>query len=467
VLITMTAYWQIWAAPSLAERKDNARLVVRQLEIKRGQILAADGTVLARDRPRRANGRTIYLRRYPFGRLFAHAVGYNTVGQGRTGLELSQNDYLTASNTDLSTIFGKLGDQIRGRPVTGNTIQTTLSVPAQRAAWNDLAGKRGAVAAIEPRTGRVLAMVSRPGFDPNTIGRRFDAVTRRPGSPLVNRAMGGLYAPGSTFKTVTAAAAIESHLLTPDSLIDAKGQCITVQGSPLCNFSGESFGTITLTDALTHSVNTVFAQVGLRVGETRLIDTMRALGFGTKPPLDYPSDEMAASGIYVRGNLIRAGEPFDVARVAIGQERLAVTPFQMATVAATIANGGERMRPELVDRVITPGGGTLFSNHAQSLGQALSRRTAQDLGQMMQNVVREGTGTAAALAGIDVAGKTGTAETGVAGLNTAWFIAFAPAERPRIALAVVVERTPEQGGTAAAPIARDVIEAYLNGSVAK
>ncbi len=463
----MTAYWQIWAAPSLAVSRDNARLVVRQLQIKRGLILAADGKVLAQDRRRRSNGRTIYLRRYPYGPLFAHIVGYNTVGQGRTGLELSENDYLTASNADLGTLLGKLGDQLQGKGITGNTIQTTLSVAAQRAAWNGLAGERGAVVALDPRTGRVLAAVSRPSFDPTSIGSNFRHVARRPGSPLLDRALGGLYAPGSTFKVVTAATGIQAGLYTPDSLIDAKGSCITVETRPLCNFGGETFGTITLTDALTHSVNTVFAQVGQRIGATRLEAAMQRLGFGAKPALDYPSDEMAASGLYGNGRLLPPGTPIDVARVAIGQERLGVTPFQMATVAATIADGGVRMKPMLVERALTPGGGTLFRNRPQELERVFSRRTAQEVGTMMENVVNEGTGTAAALAGISVAGKTGTAETGVAGLNTAWFIAYAPADRPRIALAVVVERTPEQGGIAAAPIDRDVIEAYLNGSVAK
>jgi peptidoglycan glycosyltransferase len=467
VLVTMTAYWQIWAAPSLAERRDNARLVVRQLEIRRGLITAADGTVLARDVRRRTNGQTLFLRHYPFGALYAHVLGYNTVAQGRTGLELSENDYLTASNADLSTIFGRIGDQLRGRAVTGADIQTTLAPAAQRAAYDALAGQRGAVVAIEPRSGRILAMVSRPSFDPNTIGARFRHVAREPGSPLLNRVLGGLYAPGSTFKTVTAAAALERNLFTPESLIDAHGQCISAQGSPLCNFGGESFGTISLTDALTHSVNTVFAQVGERVGAANLRATMRRLGFDQKPPLDYPSDEMAASGLYAHGRLLPENAPIDVARVAIGQERLEVTPFQMATVAATVADGGLRMRPLLVERAVSPGGGTLFRSHPEQLGRAFSARTAQELGTMMQNVVREGTGTAAALAGIDVAGKTGTAETGVAGLNTAWFIAFAPAEKPRIAIAVVVEHTPLQGGLVAAPIARDVIEAYLNASVAK
>jgi peptidoglycan glycosyltransferase len=465
----MTAYWQIWAAPSLAVREDNARLVYRQLQIRRGLVLASDGrTVLAANRPARRSGIRVFLRRYPLGDLFAHAVGYNTVGQGRTGLELAENDYLTASNADLATELRVLSDRVRGETVTGDDLVTSLNVPAQRAAAAGLAGKRGAAVAIEPRTGRVLAMASSPSFDPNAVARRFRFLARdAAGSPLVNRVTQGRYAPGSSFKTVTAAAGLQAGLVTPDSLIDAKGQCIEAQGSPLCNFGGESFGTITLTDALTHSVNTVFAQVGLRVGQTRLVDAMRRFGFFAPPPLDYPSDEMSASGLYQGGRLLRPDAPMDVARVAIGQERLGVTPLQMAEVAATIANRGERMRLSLVDRIVAPDGGTVLRTHPEPLERAISPRAAQELTEMMKNVVREGTGTAAALQGIDVAGKTGTAETGVSGVNTAWFIAFAPADDPKIAVAVVVEQTPLTGGIAAAPIARDMIEAYLRSGVAK
>jgi len=191
---------------------------------------------------------------------------------------------------------------------------------------------------------------------------------------------------------------------------------------------------------------------------------MQRFGFYTLPPLDFPSDEMTASGRYDNGRLLRPGTREDVSRVAIGQEKLAVTPFQMAEVAATIANGGERMQPTLVDRAVTPGGSTDYAAHPQALERVMSPKTAQELASMMQNVVDEGTGTAANLAGlgVQVAGKTGTAETGVNGLNTAWFIAFAPVVHPKIAVAVAIEKTPEFGGQVAAPIAANVIKAYLH-----
>jgi peptidoglycan glycosyltransferase len=467
LLVTITAYWQIWAAPGLAQRRDNARLVVRQLQIERGLILASNGrTVLAANRKVRRNGQDLYLRRYPLGGLFAAPVGYNTPGQGRTGLELAENDYLTASNRDLSTLFEGLGERITGQTVTGNNIVTSLSVPAQTAAMRALAGARGAVIALEPDTGRIVAMASSPSFDPGRVAEDFPALSQAPGSPLVNRTTQGLYAPGSTFKVLTAAAAIDSGLLRPDSVIDARGSCITVQTLPLCNFGGESFGSVTFTDSLTHSINTVFAQVGQRLGQDVILDYMRRFGFFEEPPLDYPTDQMVPSGLYGDGRALPPSTGFDLARVAIGQERLLATPFEMAWLTATVANAGVRMRPTLVDRIIEPDGGTLQETRPDELDRPISAETAAALGTMMRDVVNEGTGTAAALAGIEVAGKTGTAETGVEGVNTAWFIAFAPADDPRIAVATVLEQTAGTGGVVAAPVARDVIEAYLNSGVA-
>jgi peptidoglycan glycosyltransferase len=322
------------------------------------------------------------------------------------------------------------------------------------------------VVGLEPATGRVVAMASSPTFDPNTVAERFRRLNRTPGAPLLDRATQGVYAPGSTFKVVTAAAALDAGLFTPDSTIDARGSCITVQTQPLCNFGGESFGAVSLTTALTHSINTVLAQVGERVGAARLRATMRRFGFFQEPPIDLPSDQLAESGLYQDGRPLAADAPIDVARVAIGQERLAVTPLQMATVAATVANGGVRMRPTLVDRAIAPDGDVLFRTAPEELGRAIGAGAAAELSTMMEDVVNEGTGTAAALQGIRVAGKTGTAETGVAGRNTAWFIAFAPADRPQIAIAVVIENTSGTGGVVAAPVARAVIEAYLASGVA-
>jgi peptidoglycan glycosyltransferase len=475
ILITMTAYWQIWAADSLATRQDNARLVYRQLAIKRGLIYASNGKVLARNRAQKRDGQTIYTRVYPYGKLFAHVVGYNTVDQGRSGIELSYNDFLTAANNDLATQLRNLGDAIRGETVTGDNLDTSLSLPAQRAAAQGLAGQHlvGAVVALQPSTFRVLAMASSPSFNPNTVVKNFAKLNRpRSGAPLLNRAMQGLYAPGSTFKTVTATAALDTKKYTPDSQINAFGTCLSPSQfpifAPLCNAPGESFGTISLSTAMTYSVNTVFAQVGLALGPRTMTDYMTRYGFFTNPPLDFPSDEMSPSGRYQNGRMLRPNSRMDVARVAIGQEKLAVTPFQMAEVAATIGNGGELMQPTLVDRAVQPGGSVDYKATPHVITRVMSAQTAQELAQMMKNVVDEGTGTAANLQGLTtVAGKTGTAETGISGINTAWFIAFAPVVHPQIAVAVTIEHTRQFGGQIAAPIAAQVIKAYLTHGVAQ
>jgi peptidoglycan glycosyltransferase len=469
LLISMTAYWQVWASSSLQARTDNARLVFKELQVKRGLIYASNGhTVLARNHAVRRNGVTLYERVYPFGRLFAQVVGYNTVGQGRTGMELYDNAYLTGSTQNLASELANLGDQLQGQTVTGDNLVTSLSVPVQLAAMRGLGANRGAVVAIQPNTGRVLAMASTPSFNPNLVTQNYARLVRpTSGSPLLNRATQGLYAPGSTFKVVTATAALNSGRWNPDSQINAMGHCIVDESIPLCNDGTESFGDVSLTYALVQSINTVFGQIGIQLGQTTMEREMRSYGFFQLPALDYPSDEMQPSGLYQGGRLLGPGVPVDAGRLAIGQERLQVTPLQMAEVAATVANGGVEMRPTLLDRAVAPSGRVDYRARPQAVGRVMSAANALNLQRMMRQVVEEGTGQPANVEGLSVAGKTGTAQTSTPGVNTAWFIAFAPAAHPRIAVAVVIDRTPEYGGQIAAPIAAQVIAAYLGIRVAK
>jgi peptidoglycan glycosyltransferase len=235
----------------------------------------------------------------------------------------------------------------------------------------------------------------------------------------------------------------------------------TISGVPLANFGGQSFGPVSLTDALTNSVNTVWAQVGVRLGEKTMFDYMERFGFGRKPPLDYPPEQMDASGVFSRGRLLGDGDGVDIGRMAIGQERLQVTPLQMAMVAAAIGNRGRLIRPRLADRVVAKDGRVTERVEPDLESEVMSPKAAGQLAQMMSRVVQEGSGTAAALEGIDVAGKTGTAEVDGGQSNQAWFIAFAPVERPRMAIATTVERTQGQGGTVAAPLAKQVLQVLL------
>jgi penicillin-binding protein A len=265
---------------------------------------------------------------------------------------------------------------------------------------------------------------------------------------------------------VTATAALDSGKITPESIIDGSSPR-EISGVPLENAGGQSFGSISFTDALTNSVNTVFAQVGERTGRSTLVEYMKRYGFYEDPQLDYPGTQMVPSGI-INGDGDYVEDGFDVGRVAIGQGGLEgeirAAPLQMAEVAATVANDGRLMKPQLTDRVIRKDGRVAERIEPDLQSRVMKPETAEQLTQMMSRVVEEGTGTAAALSGITVAGKTGTAEVGAnREFTQPWFIAFAPVDNPRMAIAVTVERTTGQGGTVAAPIAKQVLEALLGG----
>jgi peptidoglycan glycosyltransferase len=468
-LIVATTYWQVWASAGLADRRDNSIQRVAEFEIDRGRILASDRrTVLARNEPTRVGDKTLYFRRYPTGGLFAHVVGYSTQLRSRTGLERSQNDYLTAANANLNTVLERTLDSLRGKTIRGNDLVLSLNPQAQRAAMGALTGNCGAIAAIEPSTGRILVLASRPTYNPNLVERPggFAKITRKRGgcqSPLVNRATAGLYAPGSIFKVVTGAAALESGKFTPQSRFVDPGYCIEY-GRRVQNYDTSSpFGSVNLHQALQYSINSVFCEIGKRLGGLEILEQSRRFGFYSDPPLDTPPEERAASGLYDGGDLYQPKDRFDVdpGRLAFGQERMLVTPLQMAMVVGAVANRGVLMQPRLVQRVQKRNGSLVSRPDSSELGRVMSAETARDLTAMMQSAVSNGTGTAAQLSGIPVAGKTGTAETGVAGRNHTWFIAFAPADRPRVAIAVVVENQSGTGGTVAAPIAKQVMEALL------
>jgi peptidoglycan glycosyltransferase len=309
-------------------------------------------------------------------------------------------------------------------------------------------------------------MASVPEYDPNLIPDDFSQLNRDPNKPILNRTVQEAYPPGSTFKVVTATAALDTGKVTPTTIIDGSSPR-TISGVPLENFGGTDFGPITVTDALTNSVNTVFAQIGERVGRSTLVEYMERYGFFEDPKLDYPEDEMIASGVRnADSDLVTNG--FDVGRVAIGQGgaegEIRATPLQMAEVAATVANGGRLMKPRLTDRVLRKDGRVKERVKPDLQTQVMKESTAKELGQMMGRVVEEGTGTQAALEGIQVAGKSGTAEVGAnREFTQPWFIAFAPIDDPKMAVAVTLERTTGEGGTVAAPIARQVLESLLGG----
>ncbi len=456
LLIVFTTRWTVLDADALNANPLNSRTLITELKTKRGRILAGNGSVLARSVPRQGG---FWRRTYPSGSLFSQTVGYWTGQAGNeAGLEVSRNKYLSGTQTGLSSVFGPLGGSVKR---VGDDLYTTLDPKAQRVAQSALGGRPGSVVALNPQTGAVLAMYSDPSYDDN-----------HPNAPCsdacqLNRATRGQYPPGSTFKVVTATAAIDSGKYTPDSVVNGSSP-VNISGVPLSNDNNQAFGDISLTTALTYSVNTVWAQVAESLGRATMTRYMERFGFYAKPPIDLPAGEVDSSQPY--SPKARPYPPGsrdeDIGRIAIGQGGLLVTPLQMAMVASAVANGGKLMAPRLSDRAVDQDGRTVATFAPRAYRQVMKKTTASEVAQMMKTVVDEGTGTPAQLGGgIPFAGKTGTASIGPAGLNETqpWFIGFAPLADPKVAVAVTVEKTSGGfGGTVAAPIAKAVVQTLLD-----
>jgi peptidoglycan glycosyltransferase len=438
LLVAFTSRWSVFEAEALRDNPNNRRILFEEQRIKRGIIRAADGTVLATNR---SLSQDRYTRRYPTGELFAHPVGFSSLDRGRIGLEDYYNDALTGRRNDA---IGAL-ERLLGPQDVGDDLRTTLDPRAQEVAFQGLAGRPGAVVALDIKSGAVRVLAATPSFNPNDPKN----------AKTFNRATQGRFPPGSTMKTVTATAALDTGKYTPDSTISGKNNQV-ISGTPLQNFGGEDFGDITLSDALTNSVNTAWAKVAESLGRKTMADYMKKFGFYEDPPMDYPDDQMLPSGEVGRsGRLLSpTSGQIDVGRMGIGQDKLLVTPLQMATVAQTIGNDGMRMKPRLVEKVVDPDGRTIDKPLPEEAERVMSVKAAQDLQGMMRNVVEQGTGTAARLEGVNVAGKTGTAEVGD-GTDDLWFIGFTD----KVAVVAMLERqTGGTGGANAAPIAAEVLK---------
>jgi penicillin-binding protein A len=483
VLVVATTYWQTWAVGDLAARQDNETKLIQRLTIDRGKIFAADGTLLATNRRTRKHGLTTFTRHYPQNELAPQVIGYSTTAGTTTGLEQAFDDYLTGANTNLSNSL-RNALQLNSRTVRGDNIYLTLRPDIQRLALDQLAGRCGAVVVLDAHTGAVVAMASSPTYNANLMvqpnGKGYNKVRKIKGtcgdaSALQNNATVGLYPPGSTFKMVTAAAALDSGAYSPSSPFHDPGYC-TEYGRKILNSGNpdqsgpESFGNVSLAQGFEHSINSVFCKVGMHIGGLKILDYAKKFGFYSVPPLDTPPDESAASGLYKYNKHGRylwtptSNNEIDSGRLAFGQWYMLATPLQMALVGATIADKGVMPRPYLVQKIVAADGSTVSKTKPQPLGRVLKPQTAADLNQMMQLVVQGGTAAGIFPSSLRVAGKTGTAELGLGNVYDAWFVAFAPADNPRYVVAVVVEKQPNGfGASVSAPIAKAILEKLLHG----
>lgn len=464
VLLAASSWFQVLGADRYRADPRNVRSTITLTEKERGLIIAGDGTVLARSEPVPDTPQT-YARIYPEGLLFAHTVGYTTFLVGDSGLEAAfGNDLRSRQDLTISDLLAALF----GRDLRPQNVQTTLQPRIQRAAYQALGNQRGAVVAIDPRSGAILGYVSTPSFDPNTV-LGTDAVQVRQGllddpeQPLLDRAGQALYPPGSVFKTIVAAAAIETGVAGPETAFeDVAVFDLPGSDADIRNADGGTCGngsTVLLQTAFARSCNTVFADLAIRVGARTIDATATPLGFNREIafPWSIARSSFPADGL--------ATDDAALGQSGLGERDVRSTPLVMAMVAAAIANDGDVMQPRLIDQVFDADGNTVESFAPQRSGRAMSSATATVITQMMERTVTDGTGTRAAVPGIRVAGKTGTAQ-GADGPQV-WFIGFAPVDDPVIALAVVVEDggvagESGTGGSVAAPIAAQIISSWLS-----
>jgi peptidoglycan glycosyltransferase len=439
------------------------RTLYQDYSQERGQIIA-DGQPLADSVP--TNGKLKYLRTYPKGPVFAPATGFYSFVYGTTGIEQAQNDVLDGSDDKLA--FNRLTDMITGATPKGGNVDLTLNTTMQQVAYDQLTsrGYRGSVVALDPKTGAILTMVSTPSFDPNLlaghnssqVASAWKQLSSTPGDPTVNRAISTLYPPGSTFKLIDLAAALQDGY-TPSSTV-TQAPSITLPGTSatLTNFNSETCPGNTLRDALAYSCNTAFATVAGNLGPARLRQQAAAFGVGTN--LQIPM-QVAQSGLGPMADLP------SVYQSGIGQRDVRETPLQDAMVASAIANNGVLMKPQLVQDIKAPDLTQLQGFTPQEMGRSIPANVASTMRDMMV-YTEQVTGGANKLSNIPVASKTGTAQTGNNGNPDCWWVAFAPAQNPTIALAVVVENggnlaADGVGALVAAPIGRAVIQAGLQG----
>lgn len=443
-LVVYLTYFQVFKAETVKMNSYNKRLWINEEKILRGSIIDRNGKILAYSEK---DGET-YRRVYNYGNLYGHIIGYSYREYGKAGLELKYNNELL--NISKSTTWNELKNIVA--PTTeGNSLKLTIDHHLQEYSRSLLKGKKGAIVAMNPTTGEIYSMVSMPDFNPSNLRETWSAIVEDENSPLLNRATAGLYQPGSTFKVVTAIAIMEAGKAGEQyNCVGSK----TINGASFSCYNKTAHGNIDLRKALVKSCNLYFAEKGVEIGLEKLEEVAERLYMNKAIPFDLP---VTKSSFPNRITLDKA----NIAAASMGQGEVLISPLNMAMIASTIANNGQMVKPILVKEIISPEGKVLEVNNTEIISSSTDVFTANEIKNMMVEVVLRGTGRNARIGGVKVAGKTGTAENHT-GKDHAWFIGFAPADEPKIAVAVVLEEEGSSGGLAAAPIVRKIILEALN-----
>ncbi|ATW26071.1 peptidoglycan D,D-transpeptidase FtsI family protein [Candidatus Formimonas warabiya] len=449
-LIGYLTYFELFMKADIISSAYNRRQWQRETGTLRGTIFDSTGIAIAKSEIKGERQERIY----PYGPLYSHVVGYNSTSYGKSLLEAKFNNDLLNINP-LNPVLD-LKDRLLGKPSVGNNLILTIDHGLQAYAADLLGNRSGAVVVLKPKTGEILAMVSKPDYDPNrqSLEENWNQLVEAEDDPLLPRATQGLYVPGSTFKVAISLMAVEKGWKT--RTFEDTGT-VVIDGKPISNSGNKAYGTLDLTHALAVSSNVVFSQIGVGLGQDNLKKLAKNVGIGRKIPFDLP----VSSSRFDYQTMSKT----DQAAVGMGQGKILVTPLHMALITAGIANNGVVMQPFIVDRVVSPQGTILKDREPEELFRIAPPDIAGQVKEMMQEVVVSGTGKNARIWGVNVAGKTGTAQNelsrSTADKEHAWFIGFAPAEDPQIAVAVILAYSGSTGGGQAAPIARELMVDWL------
>jgi len=446
ILFVYLSYIQVIESNFLVSHPLNRRNAEKTRHVKNGMIVDKNGEKLAYSE-KNGDG---FKREYPYAAITANVIGYDSFKYGKTGIESTFNNYLTGMNNQLLHI-GAISHLFINNP--GNNVLLTLDAKLQETAYKELGDNRGAIVVMEPRTGAILAMVSKPSFNPNTLDQQWESVSTASNSPLLNRAVQGLYPPGSIIKVMMADAALTENIVDLKQTINCEGE-LKVPPDYILEESGhQAHGRVNLEEALAVSCNVTFGSLALKLGDTKMAKTFDRFGFKLSVGEEFQEAKSRLPDFSSLGN-------GDLAQVGIGQSSLLVTPLRMALLASAFANNGKIMKPYMVSKITDSAGNVIKEFMPEEWLAPTSPQLAEMIKKMMVTVVDNGTGTGAHLSGIRIAGKTGTAENSQ-GASHAWFIGFAPADNPKIVIAVIVENA-GSGGSIAAPIAGRILAQALH-----